>query len=107
MSPRHVTISVALIVYTTCPVVALAQSFGGGIEVKKSVIAGGSVASGGGNFHVSTTAGQHDAGVSTGGSFTVQGGFWPSSAESSDPGDGGIFRDGFESGADHSERGAF
>jgi hypothetical protein len=37
---------------------------------------GGSGASGGGRFSLSGTIGQPDAGTLTGGSFTLQGGFW-------------------------------
>jgi len=97
MNPQHTAISLALVVCMSCPGVALAESSGGDIEVKKSVIAGGSATSSGGNFHVSATAGQHDAGASTGGSFSVHGGFWPSNAEPSEPIGDEIFCDGFES----------
>lgn len=96
MNPQHTAISLILAVCIPCPGVALVQSSGGDIEVKKSVIAGGSATSSGGNFHISATAGQHDAGASTGGRFTVQGGFWPDSAESPEPIGDKIFHDGFE-----------
>ncbi len=46
-------------------------------EITRSTIDGGGVMrSTGGDFELSATIGQHDAGVMEGGGFTVSGGFW-------------------------------
>jgi hypothetical protein len=69
---------------------ALAQ---GGFEVVWGTQdGGGAMASCGGGFEVSGTVGQPDAGVATGGTFAVRGGFWPGLRR------GEIFTDGFETG---------
>lgn len=96
MNTKHTVISLTAIVCMSSAGITLAQSSGADIEVKKAVIAAGSSASNGGNFQISSTAGQHDTGVSTGGNFAVHGGFWPSSAQKSEPIGDEIFRDGFE-----------
>jgi hypothetical protein len=71
---------------------ATAQS-GGQFAVDKAVIAGGSADAAGGTFHVAATVGQHDAGAMSGGSFSVQGGYWAGCATSASD---TIFRSGFE-----------
>jgi hypothetical protein len=55
---------------------AVAQ-VGGGFDLSWSTVdGGGATFSTGGGYAVGGTAGQPDAGVHTGGSFSVQGGFW-------------------------------
>ena len=50
---------------------------GGGFEITRSTIDGGGVMrSTGGDFELSGTIGQPDAGVMTGGEFQLTGGFW-------------------------------
>lgn len=46
------------------------------LEIPWSTIDGGGATSSGGTFAISGTIGQPDAGVSTSGNFSVQGGFW-------------------------------
>jgi hypothetical protein len=53
--------------------VATAQPY----AVGRFTINGGGGTSGGGNYILSGTVGQPDTGTLTGGSFTVEGGFWP------------------------------
>jgi len=56
--------------------VALAQS-GGGYDLSwSSVDGGGYIFSGGGAYTLGGTIGQPDAGLLTGGSYTLGGGFW-------------------------------
>jgi hypothetical protein len=55
--------------------VALAQT-GGGYDLSWSTIAGGGGNSQGGSLSVADTIGQPDVGVSNGGPYSVQGGFW-------------------------------
>jgi hypothetical protein len=42
-----------------------------------SIDCGGALLTAGGNFELSGTFGQTDAGIMSGGSFTLSGGFWP------------------------------
>jgi hypothetical protein len=60
--------------------VALAQS-GGGYDLTWNTIDGGGYTfSTGGGYALGGTAGQADAGVLSGGGYTLAGGFWPSGA---------------------------
>jgi hypothetical protein len=71
--------SLALVVALVCLVPGLrAQSF----SLDWFSVDGGGGTSSGGGYSVSGTIGQPDAGVMSGGSFTLQGGFWslPSTA---------------------------
>lgn len=53
-----------------------------------TVDGGGAMRSAGGDFELSGTIGQTDAGVMTGGDFVLEGGFWPGAATGiSPPGD--------------------
>jgi hypothetical protein len=47
-----------------------------GYTVSWWTVAGGGSTAGGGNFALSSTSGQSDAGLLTGGDFTLHGGFW-------------------------------
>jgi hypothetical protein len=59
---------------------ARAQS-GGGYDLSWNAVAGGGYAfSTGGGFSLGGTVGQADAGVLSGGSFTLVGGFWAGAA---------------------------
>ena len=71
---------------------SVSQSGGGDYTLRKSVVAGGTVEAVGGDFIVTVTAGQAEAGgaVSQGGAFRVEGGFWPE--QRPDP----MFANGFE-----------
>lgn len=64
---RHAVLSLALMVST-----AQAQNF----AIDWFTIDGGGGASSGGAYTLSGTIGQPDAGVMSGGNFTLQGGFW-------------------------------
>jgi len=55
---------------------AIAASAQAGITIDWYTIDGGGGTSSAGTLSVSGTLGQHDAGVLTGGGFTVKGGFW-------------------------------
>jgi len=58
----------------------LAQS-GGGYDLSWSTVdGGGGTFSTGGGYSVGGTAGQPDAGLVSGGSYTLSGGFWPGGA---------------------------
>jgi acyl dehydratase len=73
---RRLFLSIALLLtVVTTASVALAQS--GPLEIPWYTIdGGGTTASSGGDFVLAGTAGQADAGISSGGIYTVQGGFW-------------------------------
>lgn len=63
------------------PVLALAQS-GGPYDLSWSTIdGGGHTFSAGGTFELGGAIGQADAGAMNGGSFALDGGFWPCAAE--------------------------
>ncbi len=56
-------------------------AYAGGFDLTWNTIdGGGATPSSGGAFELSGTIGQHDAGTMSGGDFTLQGGFWTSSA---------------------------
>jgi hypothetical protein len=60
--------------------VALAQS-GDGYDLSWSTVDGGGYTfSSGGDYELGGTVGQHDAGCTSGGDYTICGGFWPGSA---------------------------
>jgi len=62
------------------PAVALAQT-GGGYDLTWSTIDGGGYTfSEGGGYSLGGTVGQPDAGVLSGGGYTLAGGFWPGGA---------------------------
>ncbi len=65
----------------------LAAVSGGVFELSWYTIDGGGGTSEGGQFTVSGTIGQHDAGVMTGGGFSLSGGFWTTSTAVQLPGD--------------------
>jgi hypothetical protein len=66
--------------------VALAQS-GGGYDLSWSTVdGGGGMLSAGGVYTLAGTAGQPDAGLLAGGSYTLGGGFWGGGAASAGPG---------------------
>ncbi len=76
MKTRILWMGAALLVLLTLGAVALAQS-GDGYDLTWNTIDGGGVtfASGGG-YSLGGTAGQAEAGVLSGGDFTLSGGFW-------------------------------
>jgi hypothetical protein len=71
------TMSVLLAWWTVLPV--LAQS-GGGYDLTWSTTDGGGGASSGDVYSLGGTVGQPDAGLLTGGAYTLGGGFWGSGA---------------------------
>lgn len=68
---------------------AASAVFADGFDLSWHTIDGGGGTSSGGVFELSGTAGQPDAGVLTGGEFTLTGGFWPGASTSpcTTPGD--------------------
>jgi hypothetical protein len=74
MKPGTVLLALAVLLLLTGA--ALAQS-GGGYDLSwNSVDAGGWTFSSGGGYSLGGTAGQPDAGLMTGGEYTLGGGFW-------------------------------
>lgn len=73
---RRRTIVIVLIVLTLSSAVVFAQT-GGGYDLSWSTVDGGGGTSSGGSFSLSGTVGQPDASQAmTGGTYTLQGGFW-------------------------------
>jgi hypothetical protein len=72
-------ILLALFVFTSLTLLIaipiLAQT-GGGYDLTWSTIDGGGGTSSNAGYSLSGTIGQHDAGLSFGGSYTLAGGFW-------------------------------
>ena len=64
----------AMIVLLACPEFGAAQT-GGGFDLTWNTINAGAVSTGG-TFTLTGTTGQHDALISTGGGFSLIGGFW-------------------------------
>ena len=90
---RVTTTRTILITLLAAASVAFGQSSGGEFEILFSTINGGGGLSTGGEFSLSDTIGQPDAGPSvlSGGEFSIESGIWVN-AETDDS----IFRDGFE-----------
>ena len=66
-------IVISILVFASVPVFAQSAN----LEILWfSIDGGGSTSSSGGGYSLSGTIGQPDAGVISGGNFTVQGGFW-------------------------------
>ncbi len=65
-----------LLLLALLPAVALAQSGGGYDLTWNTVDSGGYTFSTGGEYSLGGTVGQMDAGVLTGGGYTLAGGFW-------------------------------
>lgn len=89
------TKSIARFAIIALPAIAslsFAESSGGEFEILFSTIGGGGLSTGG-EFSLSDTIGQPDAGPSvlSGGEFSIEGGFW-ANVEIDDS----VFRDGFE-----------
>lgn len=70
---------------------SLAQSAGGDFAITRQVIAGGGASASAGDFGVVGTAGQSAPGISSGGDFTIRGGFHVPADR-----DDALFSDGFE-----------
>ncbi len=76
MKTRWFRWGVPLLLLMLLPAVALAQS-GGGYDLTWSTVDGGGYTwSEGGGYALGGTVGQMDAGVLTGGGYTLAGGFW-------------------------------
>lgn len=73
----RVILVLLLLLLATLPV--LAQS-GGGYDLSWNTTDGGGGSSFGGIFSLAGTAGQPDAGMMSGGDFTLRGGFWKGGA---------------------------
>ena len=91
---RRTVISALTTLAFLVSVVALAQSSGGEFEIVKNTIDGGGGMSQGGDFSLTGTIGQPDAGnkVLTGGKFSLSGGFWANATIVD-----ALFKDSFES----------
>jgi hypothetical protein len=74
----RIILFILLLLLSTLPV--LAQSVGG-YDLSWSTTDGGGGSSSGGIFDLTGTAGQPDAGVMSGGDFTLAGGFWGGGVE--------------------------
>lgn len=67
----------SFVVALSCAIVVKAQvAQGGAYTLEQSVIAGGGGTSSDGVFEISATIAQHTAATSSGGDFTLAGGFW-------------------------------
>ena len=86
--------SVKIVVMVVCgltTLTAVGAWFGGDFDLSwYSIDGGGGSSSTGGDFELSGTIGQPDAGEMSGGDFTLAGGFWPGASGSSG---GGCTRD--------------
>lgn len=72
-----ITLFIALIITLVVCMANISAQSGGAFEITQSVIANGGAKSDGGTFSLTGTIGQPLAGTnSTGGGFTVRGGFW-------------------------------
>jgi hypothetical protein len=60
---------------------AFSQTASAQFDISWYTIDGGGGSSSGGTFQLSGTIGQHDAGVMSGGNFTLTGGFWSGAPE--------------------------
>ena len=89
---RTVILVLATLVFLVSAV-ALAQSSGGDFEIIKNTIDGGGGMSQGGDFTLTGTIGQPDAGnkVLSGENFSLSGGFWANATIFDE-----IFKDSFE-----------
>jgi len=78
MRTRYVIVLLVLLVYLLLAYVfpAVAQTGGGYDLTWNSVDGGGTMFSTGGNYALGGTIGQPDAGLLSGGSYTLAGGFW-------------------------------
>jgi len=77
---RQTILFLALTALLLLASVALAQS-GGGYDLSWSTVDGGGATwSEGGGYSLGGTIGQPDAGVLSGGGYTLAGGFWPGGA---------------------------
>ena len=73
------------------PLALAAVVLGGDLELSRSTIDGGGIMfSTGGDFELSGTTGQPDAGVMSNGSFALTGGFWFQQVPGDCNGDGGV-----------------
>jgi len=72
MKIHQIIISTGVTFFTTA---ALAQSF----SIDRFAIAGGGGTSSGGDFTLNGTIGQQDAGATSGGNYSLAGGFWSAS----------------------------
>lgn len=79
---------------TLISVISFAQSSGGDFTITKSTIDSGGGTSSNGEFSITGTIGQFDANrqISTGGGFTLSGGFWAIAVMND-----AIFKNSFES----------
>jgi hypothetical protein len=81
-SMKRAAVCLAVLVLLLSAATAYADESGGGYTINWWTIDGGGVASTGGDFSLSSTAGQPDAGLLSGGGYTLQGGYWFASAAS-------------------------
>jgi len=74
---KHTTFTLQVVLSMLTATAFLAAAGEPGFEITRSTIDGGGVMqSSGGDFELSGTIGQPDAGVMTGGAFDLSGGFW-------------------------------
>jgi len=80
MKGKHLSILLVTCLLLVMAATVLAQS-GDGYDLSWSTIDGGGYSfSSGGGYSLGGTAGQPDAGLLTGGGYTLAGGFWPGAA---------------------------
>ena len=77
---RHMTLFLALTALLLLASVALAQSGGGYDLTWNTIDGGGTTWSEGGGYSLGGTVGQPDAGLLSGGGYTLAGGFWGGAA---------------------------
>ena len=81
MQRRAVRWAVGLVLFATLVMAAVAGAQTAGLNIAWWTTDGGGGTSAGGSYTLSGTAGQADAGKMSGGTFTLDGGFWPGAAE--------------------------
>lgn len=74
--------------------IALSNRIAQGFELPWFTVDGGGAYSAGGNFELEGTIGQPDAGLMSGGTFTLTGGFWPGALQGDLPYPGDCDGDG-------------
>ncbi|MCB9854707.1 MAG: hypothetical protein H6818_03395 [Phycisphaerales bacterium] len=96
---RNRIVTVALLIGLLPPAMLLAQ-----LEITSYTVDSGGGYSAGGSYEIDGTVGQHDAGPATGamtgGSFSLEGGFWPETGSTNCPCPGDMNSDGNRNGAD-------
>src|SRR2546422_6646998 len=77
---RHAFCAVLLVLLLNAFALTLFGQSGSGPQMDQNVVAGGGGTSSSGPFKIEGTVGQSVTNISTGGSFSLQSGFWPAIA---------------------------